>query len=121
MICFILADCQMWLPGRIAVAYNGILLPGEGRTHIYSVLTIKEESSKRCLTRFKCPLSHNSIHITMSSSGAALRSFSTTLCFHIALCDKIAAYRFVTASLKCLYCDIALACWIYESLIEIMG
>ena len=35
VICFILADCQMWLPGRIAVAYKGILLPGEGRTHIY--------------------------------------------------------------------------------------
>jgi len=31
------------------------LLPGEGRTHIYSVLTMTEEASKRCLTRFKCP------------------------------------------------------------------
>ena len=66
VICFILADCQMWLPGRIAVAYKGILLPGEGRTHIHSVLTMKEESSKRCLTRFKCPF---------------LTTFSIVMCF----------------------------------------
>jgi len=45
----------MWSAGRIAVAYKGISLPGDDRTHIYSVLTMKEESSKHSLTRFKCP------------------------------------------------------------------
>jgi len=51
------------------------LLPGEGRTHIYSVLTMKEESSKRCLTRFKCPLSHNkmlSYLVALPASGSKL-------------------------------------------------